>query len=355
MSETLTEIDGSLLEGGGQILRIAVCLSALTQKPVKITNIRAGRSKPGLMEQHLKGILLVRDICSAMVKGAEIGSTSVEFWPGKISAGNYTASVSTAGSTSLLLQISLPCVLLANGESTLTLRGGTNAEMAPPIDYTTEVFRPILEKFGGTFDFDLIKRGYFPKGGGEVIINVKPVEQLKGCDLTERGQIVDILGYSFVSGSLPFHLAQNMTKGATSVLSKVQRVNIETYKENRDIAPDNCFGILVVALTDKNIALGASALGNRNEVPYQTGVRVGEEMLKYIEDGSSVDEHNQDQIIILMAIAEGMSRIRITNITMHTKTAIYVVELLTDVKFDIQEYEGYSIIECKGLGLKTYL
>lgn len=140
--------------------------------------------------------------------------------------------------------MALPCTLFASSATKLTLQGGTNAEMAPQIDYTTEVFRPILEKFGATFDFDLIRRGYFPKGGGEVIVSVNPIESLKPVDMTERGNITKIYGWSFVAGTLPERLSQLMTDSATSVLRRYGTVRIESYKEDRSIAPDNCSGIM---------------------------------------------------------------------------------------------------------------
>lgn len=187
---------------------------------------------------------MVRDICSAKLKGATIGSTDIQFWPGKIKGGTYRAQVKTAGSISLLLQVALPCILFADGPSTLNLHGGTNAEMAPQIDYTTEVFRPMMEKFGATFDFDLLRRGYFPKGGGEVIIDINPVEQLTPVNLTDRGKIAKIFGWSFVAGTLPERLSHQMADAASSILKDYSNVNIERYKEDRSIAPDNCSGIM---------------------------------------------------------------------------------------------------------------
>lgn len=123
------------------------------------------------------------------------------------------------------------------------MKGGTNAEMAPQIEYTTEVFRPFLEFFGATFDFDLIKRGYFPKGGGEVVVNVNPVQHLTAVDLVIRGEVTSVYGYSFVAGTLPLHMAENMSKGVKSVLKKYD-VDIEVYKESQEMAPDNCSGIV---------------------------------------------------------------------------------------------------------------
>lgn len=174
-----------------------------------------------------------------------MGSTEIEFWPGEINGGAYRAQVRTAGSISLLLQVALPCTLFAKTPTTLNLLGGTNAEMAPQIDYTTEVFRPILEKFGATFDFYLTRRGYFPKGGGEIIVNINPIQNLKPIDMTELGNIIAIYGWSFVAGVLPISLAHRMADSAASSLHTIFKdIRIERYKEDRNIAPDNCAGMV---------------------------------------------------------------------------------------------------------------
>lgn len=280
LDDSIIDIDGSVLEGvnefirslqfflniffqGGQILRIAISLSALKRIPIRITNIRAGRSKPGLREQHLKGfhsvlkrflilishsssgLELVQNICQANARGLQIGSTEIEFHPREITGGTYVAKVNTAGSVSLLLQVALPCCLFATTKTELYLHGGTNAEMAPQIDYTTEVFRPNLEKFGATFHFDLKRRGYFPKGGGEVHVEVHPVGELQPVTITDRGEIANLCGWSFVAGTLPIRLAHQMADSAATVLRSVSpNLNIERYKEERKIAPENCSGIM---------------------------------------------------------------------------------------------------------------
>lgn len=191
------------------------------------------------------GLELVRDICNGKLLGADLDSTQIEFWPGKIKGGRYTGAVKTAGSISLLLQVALPCSLFAESETILFLTGGTNAEMAPQIDYTTEVFRPIMEKFGATFDFDLIKRGYYPRGGGEVVITVKPVKYLKAVELLEQGRVMSVYGWSFVAGNAPMHLANSMASEASRRLHNVcNKVNIDSYKEDPKIAPDSCTGIV---------------------------------------------------------------------------------------------------------------
>lgn len=139
MDSAALEIDGSVMEGGGQILRVSAALSCITGSPIRITKIRAGRSSPGLRPQHLSGLQLVSDLCSGSLQGASIGSTDISLTPGKIHSGTHTADTHTAGSVCLLLQVALPCALYADASSQLLLKGGTNAEMAPQIDYTVKV------------------------------------------------------------------------------------------------------------------------------------------------------------------------------------------------------------------------
>ncbi|XP_060522264.1 RNA 3'-terminal phosphate cyclase [Cylas formicarius] len=348
--QSLVEIDGSTLEGGGQILRVALTLSCLKKIPIRIFKIRAGRkNKTGLLEQHLKGVELLQQMCSAKVQGAQIGSNEVKFCPGDLRGGFFTAFVKTAGSITLLMQLAIPCAIFAKEPVTLRLFGGTNTEMAPQIDYTTEVFRPVMEKFGATFDFELIRRGYFPKGGGEVIVTIKPIQALKPVIMTELGNVTSIYGWSFVAGVLPEEPCHLMANGAASVLRKVCRnVDIVKYKEDRTIAPDTACGIILVAETDTGCILGSSALGKRGVSHEATGRMAGESLLQPIEGGACVDSFSQDQIIIFMALANGPSVVKVGSITLHTKTAIFVIEKLTNVSFTITPDSDCNIIRCTG-------
>jgi RNA 3'-terminal phosphate cyclase (ATP) len=194
-----------------------------------------------------------------------MGSTEIEFHPKGISGGKYFADTKTAGATSLLMQIALPVCIFANREICLDLKGGTNAEMAPQVDYMTEIFRPHLEKFGASFDFDLYKRGYFPKGGGHVIVTIKPVASLNSVTLTDFGKIKRFFGWSFVAGSLPLKLADEMSEAAVQVLKQAGNsipIEIEAYKEDGKIARDNCSGIVLGCETNSGCLLGGSRPGN---------------------------------------------------------------------------------------------
>ncbi|XP_077298765.1 RNA 3'-terminal phosphate cyclase [Arctopsyche grandis] len=351
----LIEIDGSVLEGGGQILRMSVTLSALCGIAIKILKIRAGRSKPGLAAQHLKGLQLVRDMSGGRLRGAEIGSTEVEFVPGNIKGGEYYADTQTAGSISLLLQVALPCALFADSKVVLQLKGGTNAEMAPQIDFTTEVFRPNMEKFGGaSFDLDLHKRGYFPRGGGHVTVDVEPIKSLKGVNMTVAGKPKCIHGWSYVAGTLHVQMSSQTADGAKQTFRDSLRgvnVNIESYKETTDIAAHNASGIVLVCETTEGCIIGGAGLGKRGIKAQAVGSSAAKDIVDAVSVGACVDSYTQDQLIILMALAEGVSSIRVGEITMHTKTAIYITEKLTKVKFIITEEQSTNIISCTGLGL----
>ncbi|XP_039759242.1 RNA 3'-terminal phosphate cyclase [Pararge aegeria] len=349
MSDIL-EINGNVLEGGGQILRISISLSAILGVPVRVTNIRAGRSKPGLAPQHLKGIELVADMCQAKLKGASIGSTEIEFIPGRIRGGHYVADTKTAGSISLLLQVALPCALFADAPVTLDLKGGTNADMAPQIDYMDRVFRVTLEKFGADFSMEILRRGYFPKGGGQVRVEVKPVQCLKRIDLTDRGDVKEITGTSFVAGSLPIKLSHLMAEGAKRELSSEKNIKIHSYKEYWQMAPDNCNGIILSCNLSSGCVLGSDALGKRGIEASDVGRKAGENLRRTLDSGACVDPHTQDQVILYMVLAEGRSVVRTGDVTLHTETAIYIAEIIAKVKFSIKADAEQNLIECTGLG-----
>ncbi|XP_075981434.1 RNA 3'-terminal phosphate cyclase [Anticarsia gemmatalis] len=345
------EIDGSILEGGGQILRISVALSAILTKPIRVTNIRAGRRKPGLAAQHLVGMKLVADMCGAKLAGASIGSMEVRFAPGrKISQGHYVADTRTAGSISLLLQVALPCALMADGPVSLDLKGGTNADMAPQIDYITNIFLKYLQKFGIDVDIRIVRRGYFPKGGGHVTLVVNPMEKFRAATILERGDVLKVYGWSFVAGTLPMKLAHQMVDGVKEVIMPSENeVEIKAYKEDARIAPDNCSGIVVVCETTKGCYLGADGLGKRGALPLDVGLKAGHELLEAIRSGACVDNHTQDQLILYMALAEGKSAVRCGKLSLHTRTAMHFAERLANVRFVVTEDGEHNVIECFGM------
>ncbi|XP_050494138.1 RNA 3'-terminal phosphate cyclase isoform X1 [Bombus huntii] len=370
------QIDGSLGEGGGQVLRIALCLSALYKIPIKINNIRAGRPKPGLAAQHLKGVELLKDMCNAEVYGAHIGSTTLEFKPGQLNTDKkhtFFVDTGTAGCICLLAQVALPCALFLPKKDTVTLilKGGTNVPMGPHIEYFTEIFRPLLNKFGADFDFKVITRGYYPKGGGEVHLYIKPVHTLKAITLTDPGIPHEIVGWAYVAGVVHFREAHRMANDVKSVLTKglnksnipLPPINIEVYKEDRSVTISNGSGINVMCATTSGCVFGGSGLGSGRQELVAPGIQAANEILDTILAKSCVDEHAQDQLIILMALAKGTSKINLGSkkLTCHTETAIKVAELVLQ-QFNLQfklcenrndgSNNSYTL-ECEGCGYEN--
>ena len=335
-------IDGSQGEGGGQILRNAIAFAALLNKSVEVTNIRAGRSKPGLRPQHMTGLRLCAEIAGGRLEGDEVGSTRVRFKPCTSVHTNkknqrvvFVGDTKTAGSVCLLLQAALPCALFARthvsgniGTDTadtstgldpiqLELRGGTNAAMAPQMEYLTDVFFPIAQKgFGlpiGTA-IDIQCHGYFPKGGGIVKVRVPTMQaKLQPVSLTERGDLAEVRIRSFYAGNCPRWVAEEMAAAALNEISNVkidgkrQRPRVEIV--NDPDALDAASGILIVAKTSTGCILGGSALGSRKEKPNKTGKNAAKEIISALEAGGCVDGWLQDQLIIYMALADGVSEV----------------------------------------------
>ena len=188
MTEGLLAIDGSQGEGGGQVLRSSLALSLVTGKPFVIENIRAGRKKLGLMRQHLTAVQSAAEVGQARVEGAAIGSLRLVFRPGKVKPGNYTFSVGTAGSATLVLQTVLPALLVAEGESNLILEGGTHNPWAPPFDFLAKAYLPLVNQIGPTVKAQLDRPGFYPAGGGRVAVHICPSRQFGRLELSSAAR-----------------------------------------------------------------------------------------------------------------------------------------------------------------------
>mmetsp|Transcript_43157 Transcript_43157/g.70068 ORF Transcript_43157/g.70068 Transcript_43157/m.70068 type:complete len:376 (+) Transcript_43157:92-1219(+) len=358
----VTVLDGSIKEGGGQVLRNSMCYAGLLKFPLMVINIRAGRPKPGLAAQHLTGIQLVRDLCSGNLQGGLIGSTQIVFRPGKTigDQSNYRADPQTAGSISLLSQIALPILFFSPGPLTVELRGGTHVSTSPPLDFVAEVLRPTLERFGAHFDIETERKGFYPKGGGIVHLSTTPVHQLRPIDLTDRGKVVSIRCIAFVSG-IPDHVAGRMASAAQTALKARLGKKVPIEQDIRIDPSTNRVGqgtaIICVAETSTGCLLAGSGLGERGVTAEKVGEGAANMLLANLDHGECVDEHLQDQVIIYMALANGRSRIRTGPLTLHTETSIAVAEALTQAKFQVSPVpgsEGAFLIECDGIGYTNH-
>ncbi|KAF8502448.1 RNA 3'-terminal phosphate cyclase [Gautieria morchelliformis] len=366
-SDSTTLIDGSVLEGGGQLIRNAVAFSVLLSRPISISNIRQNRNPKGFKPQHVAGVKLAAEICDARIVGVEKGSEHLYFHPGRPKVGNYLADTGTAGSTTLLLQIALPCLLFSSPsplealESILALRGGTNAIAAPQIDYTTQVFLPFLRRhFHLQPTLDIQRRGYYPRGGGKVVLSIPHSPgPLPSFNLTFRGNITAIKGKAYVAGTLPSHIARKMADAARLRLVSCGvdhgLIDIEVGRDNDNDATGSGSGIILWAETDGSCIIGGGAIGSKGTDAGKTGDDAAEELARNLKHGGCVDDYLQDQIIIFMALAKGKSTVATGPLTMHTKTAVWLAEKLSGAKFQIEDEHGTArtILSCEGIGLAS--
>lgn len=352
----MIEVDGSMLEGGGQILRMSVAISAAIGVPIRVFNIRAKRKDPGLKAQHMTAIKAVATIVDAEVTGLSLGSRELTFKPRAIKGGSFRFDIGTAGSTTLVLQSLLPAAAFAPSRINVEIVGGTNNPLAPPVDYVLHILKPTIAKMGYNFDMNVLRRGFYPKGGGIVRVSITPVERLKPIRLEDLGEVKVIKGISY-SSRLPDHIAKRMADSASKVLRKAgfeAEIELEVLQPGHPKCALNpgC-GIVLWAETSKGAILGSDSLGEVGKPAEKVGEEAATKLLEEIEIGATVDRHMADQLIVYMTLAEGESLIKVREITMHTLTCIELSKkLIPDVSFEVREGEP-KIIVCRGIGLKN--
>lgn len=351
----MIEVDGSIGEGGGAVLRTALALSAVSQRPVHIFNIRVKRAKPGLQPQHLRGAEAIAKLTNAKLEGARLNSTELTFEPCPIEGGRSHIDIGTAGSTALVLQALMPAAAFARKPVELEIRGGTENPMAPSIEFLANVTLPTLRRMGYLGGVELVRRGHYPRGGGIVRARVEPIEKLHALRLTELGKVTCISGVAHCV-RLPAHIATRMAHAASMALIKAGHARIdvksESYPPTKDPHLGPGTGITLWAETESGAILGASALGKIRKPAEQVGREAAESLIAQLGTGHAVDRHLTDQLIPYLALAEGLSEVTSTELTLHTLTNIMLVEHILGVKFEVQGQRGQpGRIRVEGLGL----
>lgn len=284
----MLEVDGSFGEGGGQVVRTAVALSALTGRGVRIRKIRAGRPKPGLAAQHCTAVRAVALVCGAALEGCSTGSGSLLFEPGEIRRTAIALDIGTAGSIPLVLQAWLPVALVRGGSITLT--GGTEVEKSPTIDYFSQVFLPVLRAHGAGVRVEVRARGYYPAGGGEVHVAVEP-STLAPID---QARFPHEMGIVSCTQNLPDHVGDRQASAASAVLPD--------FPVTIDRRTGRSTGTSVTAWAG---AKGASALGRLGLPAERVGRAAAEGLLSARAAPGAVDEHLADQLLIYLALSGG--------------------------------------------------
>lgn len=338
----MLEIDGSYGEGGGQILRTAVALSVLTKKPVEIKNIRANRPTPGIKPQHYIAIQSIKELCNANVEGLEIGSSNLTFTPGDIKGGKYKFDIGTAGSITLVFQACLLSALKTHEPITICVTGGTDVKWAPSWDYFVYVFLPLIRKMRVTVDARLIKRGYYPKGGGEAELTVEPFKDIKPLQLEEQQEFTEVNGIINIA-NLPDHVGTRMKHAAIKTLiKKGLKASIEIEKTT---SLSTGTGITLWAESDDSV-LGSTVLGEKGLPAEKIGEDAAQGLQREIDAGATVDVHAFDQILPYMALTrdKGSSSCIVREVSGHAGTNIWLVKQFFDADFKLTQSEDNVVV-----------
>ncbi|HOT07101.1 MAG: RNA 3'-terminal-phosphate cyclase [Methanosaeta sp. PtaB.Bin039] len=332
----MLEIDASFGEGGGQIVRTAAALSALTGQSVRLSRIRQGRPRPGLAAQHVKAIQMLAEICKAKTRGLAVGSGDVEFQPGPVRGGRYHADIGTAGSVTLLIQCLLPALSSADGPVEISVRGGTDVQWSPTFDYLRNVALPAFCSFGLSASVELITRGYYPRGGGHVLLKVKP-SGICAADLSRIDG--DVLGISHSSG-LPQHVSSRQASAAVKHLEAAGRKALVSC----DVQSGQSTGSGITLWCGWK---GASALGARGLPAEDVGRQAAEELLQELSSSAAVDVRLADQLVPYLAVGGGSFSVR--EISSHTRTNLWTVCQFLEHEVRVEQRDGLSLISAPGL------
>jgi len=332
----MLEIDGSQKSGSGTILRLSIALSAILHNDLHIYNIRHKRPKPGLKPQHLKAVLTAAAICKAKIKGAEIGSEELWFFPSKITGGRFNIEIGTAGSIPMLLLTVLPICAHAENPTHISIaKGGTDVSHSPTINYLKFIFLPILRKMGLETQLTVKKYGYYPKGLGNVSINIHPNSRLLPFNKETFGKLKSIGGISVCTYLSDRKVSKRQAKAASNVFELLgHHADIEVVNDYSNPAQKGS-SITLWAKTNTNVILGSDAIGEIGKPSKVIGRSAAQHLIKEVESEATVDVHLADMLIPYVAMADGESVFLTHSLTDHLETNISLVQDNLDVKFQV--------------------
>ncbi len=323
-------IDGAAGEGGGQVLRTSLALSMITGKPFRIERIRAGRQKPGLMRQHLTAVLAAAQICGATVKGASAGSTELEFTPGPIRGGELKVAIGTAGSTTLVLQTILPALLFAREPSRLVLEGGTHNPHAPSFEFLEHAFLPLLRRMGAAVTATLVRPGFYPAGGGQIEVEVAPLERLVPLHVGARGDL-----RAARAEALCVNLPASIGERELAVIGERLKWPAEALllRTQRAVGPGNVLTLYLEFAELTQILVG---FGEQGVAAEAIALRAAKLAKRLLAGEAAIEPHLADQLLLPMALAGGGSFTTLTP-SSHTRTNIEIIRNFLDVPIAIEE------------------
>ena len=327
------EIDGSFGEGGGQIVRTAITLSSIMKKPIKIKNIRKNRKTPGLKPQHLTALKILKKICNSDLDQIKIGSTSLDFNPKDMQSLDLKEDIGTAGSISLILQVLIPAVAISKKTLKLSIKGGTNVIWSPTIDYTQTILKEAYARMGIDFSIDVIKRGYYPKGGGIIELEVSASEKINSIILTQRKTKNVKLFCTFSKMDSGF-----IKKEIKEIKEKLIENNfIVDVKIQEEVALNSGASLTITSIDDDSI-IGIDSLFDYKTKQFQLDLE------EFIQNKLGVDENLADMLVLPASLANGITIFQVENISKHLETNLFVASKITGCKYGIGKLrDGYEV------------
>jgi RNA 3'-terminal phosphate cyclase (ATP) len=341
----MLKIDGSQGEGGGQILRTAVTLSAITNTPVEITSIRSKRTNPGLRPSHLTAVKVLADLFRAKTENLKVGAEWVRFEPsGRFEGGMARVDIGTAGSIPLILMAVVPAVSLSGNGLEIEITGGTDVKASPTIDYVRHVVAEVFRSIGIKFSVEVLKRGYYPKGGGAVRAVIEPCRSPAPSEFL-NGRFVEPRITS-VCSKLPRHVAERQIASALLLLEKAG-IKCSNYSASYENALSPGTSILVYSVSDfGGPYVGGDSIGELGKRAEAVGQEAACRFAETALAGAAVDPFLADMLVLPLCLAKGRSAYRTTRVTEHLRTNLQVARALTGRKFALrQASEKEHIVE----------
>jgi len=337
----MIEIDGSEGEGGGQIVRSSLALAAVTQTPVRISNIRGGRKKPGLLRQHLAGVKAIARIGDAEIEGDSLGSETLTLTPGVLCGGRHEIQVGSAGSAVLVAQTILPALMFADTESVITIGGGTHASWAPPFDFFQRCYLPLLTRMGADVDVSIQSYGFYPAGGGEITMRVRPTPTLRGLSLLQREGKLKTQVQALVA-----RIPESIGERECEVIRRRanwHRDAFEVRTIERSGGPGN---VVMIGCDFDNVSelfIGFGKVGVKAEMVARGVLR---EARTYLKTDVPVGQYLADQLLLPMGLAAVQGReseFRTGPISQHSLTHIDVLRRFLDISIETLESDDGSV------------
>ncbi|MFH0844788.1 MAG: RNA 3'-terminal phosphate cyclase [Pseudomonadota bacterium] len=348
-------IDGGLKSGSGTIVRDAVPFSILMGKDLHLRNIRLKRDKPGLRYQHLKAVQASAQISTSKVKGAEIGSKEIQFYPGRlIRGGHFNWNIGTAGSAIMLASSVIPLSLFADTPSICTIRGGLFQDFSPSAHHFKYILLPLLKTMGIHIEFEIIRPGYVPKGEGQISIIIHPLrEKLKPLTLLKQGNLLEIRGIALSSHLEARKVSERMAKMSRRELKargydpKIEILyDTESAPSYKHPSIQAGASLAIWARSDTGCLMGSEMAGAPKRTAEYIGTQTVKNLFRDLDTGATVDIHTADQLIPFAALADGWSEYRVSQITDHIESRLWLVEEILHAKTEVKGH----LLRIQGIG-----